>query len=322
MARLNSVLMMGVIQNDPIIKITKSGEYVSASMTILTARRSYMNEKQNLAGIVRSDMQQIVTKNPYLIENFILNLEVGDLILATGTLSTKEITRKIRCPYCGEVDNHIMGVKVYMDPKAILKIRSVAECDEQEINKLLITYSELSNYSQFFGTLVREPRYAPDFGVAKRELDIQVALNRKRYIVEDGPDKKTDYPYVRMFGQMAETCNKVLHTGSEIYIEGAIETREVEVERICPSCHEQFFASNIAVEIVPYSVEFTENVDVSILRDPELTAEVNGDNEKPDDEYDEDYDKDYDEESDNEGYDNEEDYENDDDYDDYEGGDD
>ena len=322
MARLNHVLMMGVIQDDPIIKITKSGEYVSASLTILTARRSYMNEKQNLAGIVRSDLQQIVTKNAYLIENQIINLEAGDLIITTGTMSTKEVTRKIRCPYCGGVDDHIMGVKVYIDPKCILKIRSVAECDEQEINELLVTYSELSNYSQFFGTLVREPRYAPDYGVAKRELDIQVALNRKRYIVEDGPDKKTDYPYVRMFGQMAETCNKVLHTGSEIYIEGAIETREIEIEKICPSCNEQFFAGNVAVEIVPYSVEFTENVDVSILRDPEATAEVNekSNNEEYDEEYNETYsDNDsYDEDKDYEGYDEE----NDDDYDDYEGGDD
>ena len=317
MAKLNQVYMMGVIQDDPVIKVTNTGEYVVSQLKILTARRSYQNEKQNLAGVVRSDIQQIITRSSYVIDKFILDLEVGDLVLVKGTLSTRDIIKKIRCPYCGDLDESSIGVKVYIDPICILKVRSVKDCSEQEITDLLVTYAELSNYATFFATLVKEPRYGPDYGSPRRELGCHAALNRKRYITEDGPDKKTDYPYIRMFGQMAENCNKVLHTGSEIYLESAIETREVELEKRCPSCGETFYLKNVAVEIVPYSVEFTENVDVTPLRD---------DYEEPEDEddgYEEDYESDeegeetddydypskgsYDESRDYDGYDDEED---------------
>lgn len=302
MAKLNIVNLMGVILEDPIIKVTKDGEYVTSTLKILTARRSYQNEKQNLAGIVRSDIQQVVTRSAYLIENFILDLEVGDLVIVKGSLSTREITRKVRCPHCGEIEPTSIGVKVYVDPVTIFKVKSVNESSEEDINKMLVTFSEISNYATFFGTLVREPRYAPDYGVARREIGMQVALNRKRYIVEDGPDKRTDYPYVRAFGELAEKCSKVLHTGSEIYIEGAIETRELQLEKQCSSCRETFFVNSVAVEIVPYSIEFTEGIDLTPLRNEKYGITDDEEDDDSDNDYEDDYDEDYEDDEDDDEY--------------------
>lgn len=43
-----------------------------------------------------------------------------------------------------------------------------------------------------------------------------IASNRLRRIKEDGADKKTDYPWVKCFGPMAEQHSICLHTNSKV----------------------------------------------------------------------------------------------------------
>lgn len=270
MARGNMVYMMGKITNKPIIKLDKDGtEFISGRFSLLTARRSKLNEKGNLSGVVRSDEQIVISRNPYIIEKKIATLEENDLVIIKGSLSTREVNKKVRCPWCGKINSQSVGVLVYIDPVTIIKIKSFKNETEEEINRFLVENTEISNYAMFFGTLVRPPRYAPDFGGNNKETTIQIAINRKRLIVEDGPDKRTDYPYVKAFGQKAEEYARVLHTNSEIYIEGAIQTREVILERSCfePDCLKDFKVESTAVEIVPYSIEYIDDVDTDILKE-------------------------------------------------------
>ena len=264
MARLNQVYMMGRIE-DISIKVNE-GKIIVAVIKLLTARRSYRNEKGNLAGLVRSDIQQIITKNAGFIERWIQPLNKGDLVMVEGTLTTKEIRRNATCPHCYGQALQSFGVKVYVHPGTIMPIRHMAESSAEEITQYLTDFTEFSNRMFCFGTLVREPKYAPEFGINRRELSIQLALNRRRFIMEDGPDKRTDYPHVKVFGPAAEEGWKVLHTGSEIYIDGAVETREVSLKRNCPLCGNDFTVPNVAIEIVPYAIEYIDNVDVSLLR--------------------------------------------------------
>ena len=270
MARGNMVFMMGKVISRPVIKLDKDGEYVSGRLEILTARRSGLSPKSRLAGEARSDQQLIQSRDPYIIEHKMAVLEEGDIIFLKGSLSTREVIKKMRCPYCSEIAQQSAGVIVYVDPISIIKVMTTEGMSEEEVAKFLISNAELSNYAMFFGSLVREPRYAPDFGgTTRREANIQIALNRKRLIPEDGPDKMTDYPYVRAFGKIAEESAKVLHTGSEIYIEGAVETRQIVLKKVCPECGKDFEVDSTAVEIVPYSVEYINNVDVSVLKTKE-----------------------------------------------------
>lgn len=270
MARGNMVFMMGKVISRPVIKLDKDGEYVSGRLEILTARRSGLSPKSRLAGEARSDQQLIQSRDPYIIEHKMAVLEEGDIIFLKGSLSTREVIKKMRCPYCSEIAQQSAGVIVYVDPISIIKVMTTEGMSEEEVAKFLISNAELSNYAMFFGSLVREPRYAPDFGgTTRREANLQIALNRKRLIPEDGPDKMTDYPYVRAFGKIAEESAKVLHTGSEIYIEGAVETRQIVLKKVCPECGKDFEVDSTAVEIVPYSVEYINNVDVSVLKTKE-----------------------------------------------------
>lgn len=272
MARGNMVFMMGKVISRPVIKTNKDQEFVSGRVEVLTARRSGLSPKSRLAGEARSDIQLIQSRDPYIIEHKIAELEENDLVFIKGSLSTREVMKKVRCPYCSEIAQQSAGVIVYVDPITIIKfsINSGNKMTEAEIAEFLITNAEISNYAMFFGSLVREPRYAPDYGgTTRREANIQIALNRKRLIPEDGPDKMTDYPYVRAFGKIAEESAKVLHTGSEIYIEGAVETRQIVLRKICPECEKEFEIDSSAVEIVPYSMEYINNVDVSVLKTKE-----------------------------------------------------
>ena len=270
MARGNMIYMMGSVISKPTIKIDKDGNFIVGRITLLTARRSGLNSRQQLAGEVRSDEQLIMSRNPYMIEHRIAELSEGDIICVKGTLSTREVMKKVRCPYCSEIASESMGVIVYIDPLSIMKIKEAGELEPEEVIKFLAKNTEFSNYAMCFGTLVREPRYSLDYeGATRREANIQVALNRKRQIIEDGPEKKTDYPYIRAFGKIAEETAKVLHTGSEIYIEGAIETREIQMTKVCSHCEKEFFVNGTAVELVPYSVEYISNIDTTVLQTQE-----------------------------------------------------
>ena len=73
------------------------------------------------------------------------------------------------------------------------------------------------------GTLCMEPEYYANEDSRLQTCQFPIASNRLRRIKEDGADKKTDYPWVKCFGPMAEQHSICLHTNSTIYINGAIE---------------------------------------------------------------------------------------------------
>ena len=102
----------------------------------------------------------------------------------------------------------------------------------------------------------------------KKECQFQIATNRKRRIEADGPDKRTDYPWVKTFGGLALECSEVLHVDSSIYINGAIETREITQKFVCEECGQNFEKKGYTTEIVPYSIEYLKNCNI-----PEKTEE-------------------------------------------------
>ena len=165
-----------------------------------------------------------------------------------------------------------MGVEVYVDPSDILKFPG--EYTQEEAVKLIIEHADRSNRVRFFSTILEEPRYAPDEGATKRQLDCHVALNRRRFIPEDGPDKKADYPWIRVYGRMAEEGSKVLHAKSEIFVDGAIQVREIENAKACPYCGVEFYVDHPVVELIPYSIEYTENCDVEALAELKETGRL------------------------------------------------
>lgn len=90
-------------------------------------------------------------------------------------------------------------------------------------------------------------------------IQFQIASNRKRRIVEDGVDKKTDYVWIKAYGLKAAEYAAALHIHSNVSINGAIQTRSYVKEYECPYCGQISKIAYLAVEVIPYSIEYGAN---------------------------------------------------------------
>ena len=132
---------------------------------------------------------------------------------------------------------------------------------------------EISNQVFIMGTLCMEPEYYANEDSRLQTCQFPIASNRLRRIKEDGADKKTDYPWVKCFGPMAEQHSICLHTNSTIYINGAIEARDIEIEMCCEQCQQNFLAKSSSIEIVPYHIEY---IDDCIIPESDRAYEEDG----------------------------------------------
>ena len=72
-------------------------------------------------------------------------------------------------------------------------------------------------------------------------------------------EERTDFPWVKVFGETASECMKRLRTGSQIYASCAFQTRDVERHVKCQNCEQVLVYEERVGEIVPNSVEFLNN---------------------------------------------------------------
>ncbi len=259
MAKENTVYLYGYVPQNPTVRISTEREFLSGKIIMTTIRRSYISEDMFLKGNIRWDSPCVFSRNASLIENQILNVSAGDLIYVKGTLCTKETPKKFRCPNpeCNHVTIKENGVVVYVDPVFILK---AGHCEtEQEAFEIMKNMDEISNQVYIMGTLCREPVFYEDGDGKKKECQFQIASNRNRHILEDEPEKRTDYPWVKSFGKKAEEYAMALHTGSSIFLNGAIETREIVNTILCEECGMEYERPGVSMEIVPYHVEYMKD---------------------------------------------------------------
>ena len=198
--RENTAYLYGQLTRDPICyKNPSTQELLSGQITIKTARRTNATGELFVKGRLR-------------------------IVLVKGSLSTQETEKKFICKKCGHEMIKHEAVVIYIDPLHIKKFASGLSTEEglKEIENNI----EISNEIMITGTLCREPAYYKENNI--RNCQFQIAANRKRRIIEDGPEKRTDFPWIKTFGDMAEEISGVLHQGSVISICGGVETRSFE----------------------------------------------------------------------------------------------
>ena len=259
MAKENTVYLLGYVAQNPVVRISTEREFLSGRIILTTIRRSGMSEEMFLKGNVRWDSPCVFSKNAKMIEHKIMNIEAGDIVYVKGTITTMETSKKFRCPNpeCNHVTVKENGVVVYVDP---VFIKKVAHFDKAEdACEFLKQNDEISNQVYMMGTLCREPVFYIDESTKKKECQFQIASNRNRHILEDDPEKRTDYPWVKTFGQKAEEYAQALQMGSSIYLNGAIQTREITTTIDCEACGISYEKPGISMEIVPYHVEYMQN---------------------------------------------------------------
>lgn len=254
MARENTVLLHGQIQKSPTILVDKAGNPRHGILILKTLRRPIISDGVILGSKLYFDTPIIFTKNPLLIKSM-YNMRTGDMVDIKGALTTKEVTKATICPECGG-KNTTEGNTVYVTPIYLCR-REQEVCPEDGI-QLLKERSEVSNTIHVIGTLCRNPEnYVDEQG--RDYSRYQLAVNRKFKIQEDDPSIKTDYPWVKTFGMQAKKDAEGLQMGSVIYINGALQTREISRTTICEHCGKEYHWKETVTEIVPYSTEYLSN---------------------------------------------------------------
>lgn len=232
MAKENYVLLVGELQGSPII----DRENGNAKYVIKTLRR---NDKIDFPVITVFD-SDLIDK----VESF----AEGDYIIVKGFISTQEVVKGVICPNCQEI------------VRSEGTVTEVYAIENQNIGKGydLESIKEFSNTIIVLGSLCRdvEFRLLPNTGIPSAQY--QLAVNRK-YNSKRQCDSFTDYPWVNSFGKQAEQDALRLETGSQVLIQGGIQTRNVQKTMVCENCNNEFKAEDFVAEIVPYSVEYLNN---------------------------------------------------------------
>lgn len=256
MAKENLVILHGAIQCAPRIYANSDGNVSKAMLYVKVLRRPSISEKLS-ANRLFFDNPIILTKNEKLITQM-SELEKGDMIDVRGVLTTREVLKSTVCPNCA-AKNSVEGNTVYVTPIYICRREQGVE--PETALELLKQRCEISNMIMTIGTLCRDPEFYQNEN-RSGYVQYQIAVNRKFRIREDPADLRTDYPWVKAYGNQAIADAKCLKTGSVVYINGALQTREVNRVTICPSCEKTYTWTDAATEIVPYSTEYLINCEL------------------------------------------------------------
>jgi single-strand DNA-binding protein len=229
MAKENFAFLIGELQGEPKVNSTKT----IAKLSLRTIRR---NDKYDVPTVKVIDEKLILE-----VENY----KKGDFILCKGIVFTKDTIKHVVCPKCGQRQD------IKSTVTEVLAIDVVNIGRDYTIER----FKEESNIVRILGALCRKPEFTTTGDNKKVSLcKYQIAVNRKLNVAQDS-DTFTDYPWVNSFAKQAEQDAIRLDVGSQVYIDGGLQTRGIKRNITC-ECGEKFKAADMVTEIVPYSVEY------------------------------------------------------------------
>lgn len=249
MARENLVILHGQILSKPRVYLTDSGEIAKGTVSMLVIRRPIGSS--GWSNNIYYDCPILLSRNEGIIR-VMQTLSVNDMVDVKGVLSTREVRKSSQCPHCNE-KNIADGILTYITPLFIKKCDTVA--NQTEAYKVLKERSEISNMVNVIGYVCKEPDYYED-AEGKSYAQYPLAVNRRYHIKEDADDKRTDYPWVKTYGLQALKDSEALHVGSSVYINGALQSREIKRVTQCEHCGNEYEWQDNVTEIVPYYIGY------------------------------------------------------------------
>ncbi len=255
MARHNIVTIFGMIIGDPtIVKDRETGEYKKGLANIILVRGDRKTgDFTDNDGSLRYDRPMLFSGNQDIIEKM-ESLTQNDLVEIKGFLTTMDILKKTTCSHCGET-NSIPGTMTFISP-VYLDIRKNCSTQRESLIELK-EHMEISNQVLLIGNLCDNVKYYNENGV--REALYQLAVNRKYYLNDGLPNVRTDFPFIRSYGENAESDAKALYKGSCVLVDGRIHTRSYSRISVCIRCGKEYLWTDNTIEVIPYSVEYLQD---------------------------------------------------------------
>lgn len=249
MSRHNLTFLIGAVLADPAIHRNDEGTPVYATCSLYVVRS--VRDAGDRKNFMKPDDPLIMTRTPETMHEM-EKWKKNDIVYIKGVVAAKNIMKSSYCTYCGE-KNIAEGTVVYVNP--IFAARLAEMRSEEEAQQYLAGMREVSNQAYMIGTLCRDPVHVvPKEGLGL--VQYQIALNRKYFIRTDPPEIRTDYPWVKSYGENASMDLAHLHTGSKIFIDGCLQARNVQRHMRCSACGETYDWKERVMEIVPYETEY------------------------------------------------------------------
>lgn len=258
MARQNNVFLYGIIEKKPRIVLDKeTHEPVSAIGYIHVVRG--VREAHDGKKYMKHDHPLIVSLEPIVIKHM-AEWEENDVVYIKGTIASKKMDKKSYCPNCVDDNGHptenvAKGLLTYINPIFVKVMKKFP--DKESALADVIKAREISNQVIVVGNLFAEPSYFK----TKNGLIVsqyQIITNRKFRIRTDDPDVKTDWPWVKSYGEQAIEDRMRLKSGSCVIIDGFIQARKVNRKTKCKCCGKIYPWQDSTMELVPFETEYVQ----------------------------------------------------------------
>lgn len=281
MARINLAFIQGYVEEDPII-IKDDNQNIKRVMLNLQLSRGF-REVGDGRTENRYDVIQLATEEEFNTK-IMADLKRGDIIRVKGVYTTTLGEKVYTCKNCGRKTRKISMI-TFVTP---IKIDIVSRNNSpNDAFKYITQNKEISNQLYFFGTLMTDP-IKIKLGDKKFVCQYQVANGRKYIIKSDDPNNRFDYPWVKTYGDNAKEDKKRLYKGSEVFLDGFLQTRYFDRKFVCGQaidengkplfdeasgkpliekdkmgnyigCGTENISHDYTTEIVPYEVEYLSN---------------------------------------------------------------
>lgn len=241
MAKENVIVLIGKITGNPTASFFEETGTYKVGWQMEVYRR---NQRTDVPHVMIYGLSEESARNIY---NDLVKKK-DHFIMVRGMVSTRMENEMIKCSSCGankEVLVLYTEVIAFAPPVFL------------EGNYDLDALKEFANNANIIGTVCSEP-YARSSTNGTSMTQYQIAVHR-RFRVKEQSDRKDDYPWVKCFANIAEDSAAHLKVGSQIYITGAIQTREVTRRTTCDECQAELSYPEMVGEIVPYDIEYLTN---------------------------------------------------------------
>lgn len=239
----NKVILAGTVYSEPeFILDADRGDALQIKLYI------------NRTDIGKSEVITVSISDDELLSKALDEVKEGDYFIVTnGRIVTTNYTKvsSIICPNCQNVDYR--QTKAEKTEIIVFNYQVMRDIDVEQaigINKVFL-----------MGNVCSQLNFRQGANNGKDYIKYKLAVNR---IGQKSAEKNADYPFIVSFNKEATNAFKYLKPSSEIFVEGAVQEREIAQKNnyYCPSCNNESNpkAKSIVREIITAKVEYI-NID-------------------------------------------------------------
>ena len=266
MAFDNDARLFARVIQKPLVRMDENGNpfQVETYLHVLRGRRDFGLH----FGQVEYQIALVVSTDDVMLQK-IQVWDKNDFVYVHGYVSTNDIEKQSWCPnkvqvtrggvmtetICG-AENTKAGTLTYVNPLNVYRL--AANLTEEKSMMYLRSCEEESNSVKLVGRLCADPEEV-NYKAGVPTAMYTLAIKRSKFFKNEPSDWDTDFPVVRSYGEIAVKDLMALQKNSTVMIDGYLQSRRIKQRTICSSCGQEYEWDDLAMEVIPYRVEYLKN---------------------------------------------------------------